>query len=182
MASDPEQTDLTPDFKQVLSSCLSSHGEYSILSPWREKKRFNFFFCFTAFPFNCKALTGSGQAWQGHLSLLTFLNQFPRKCLFMCTWKEADLWSETGMTQRRPVIFSELFLWQAELSGKTEPMLWAYTFSLVWPNMDNDLAKTGRFLSGLLPLWVSPSVRRREVSGHESHSCSVTFRGSFSVL
>lgn len=56
---------------------------------------------------------GSGHFWQGHLSLLTFLTQFPRKLLFMCTWKqEADLRGGNWMTQRRlplgPAVQAEL--------------------------------------------------------------------------
>lgn len=55
------------------------------------------------YPFNCKALMGSGPFWQGHLPLLTFLTQFPRKLLFMCTWSRRQIpWEgETGVTQGR---------------------------------------------------------------------------------
>lgn len=44
-----------------------------------------------------------GLFWQGHMSVLTFLTQFPRKPLFMCTWKQqADSAGGTGLTQRWP--------------------------------------------------------------------------------
>lgn len=36
-------------------------------------------FCITAYPFNCKALMGSGHFWHGRWFLLTFLTQFPWK-------------------------------------------------------------------------------------------------------
>lgn len=42
----------------------------------------------TEYPFNCKALTWSGHFWHGRSSQLTFLTQFPRKPVFICTWKQ----------------------------------------------------------------------------------------------
>lgn len=82
----------------TVNSChrFKQQTRRSIFPLLKKKKQQHFdIFCITAYPFNCKALMGSGQSWQGHLSLLTFLTQFPRKCLFMCTWKqEADMWGK----------------------------------------------------------------------------------------
>lgn len=52
----------------------------------------------TEYPFNCKALTWSGHFWRGRSSLLTFLTQFPRKPVFLCTWKQ----EREELTQRCP--------------------------------------------------------------------------------
>lgn len=49
-------------------------------------------------PFICEALMGRGQSWQGHLSLLVFLNHFPRILLFMWIREQAtDMWQMSAV-------------------------------------------------------------------------------------
>lgn len=137
-------------------------------------------------PFNCKALTGSGQLWQGHWFLLTFLTELPRKLLLMYTWKQgADMWGgKTGMTQKCPLfghvsvaVNTMVITGWARVPGQprismdlknTELMLITHKLGQLWPNMDNDFALFWPLLSELLPQWVSPSARQREVNSPET--------------
>lgn len=149
--TDPNnKQDMTADFTQRVSS---HEGWIDSVALFLFKETRFLHFCTMKRPFNCEALMGSGLFWQGHLSLLTFLTQFPRTLLFMCTWKqEADMWGGNWMTQRRlqfGPIPAPLWRWSllAELSPEqpghkknTELMLSARKFSELWPNMDNDFA------------------------------------------
>lgn len=97
-------------------------------------------FCITAYPFNCKALMGSGHFWHGRWFLLTFLTQFPWKSLFMYLGTGGEIWE---LTQRFPAVWS---LWGCFMAGKTaEGQLRFkvniyYPVSQLWPNMDHDFA------------------------------------------
>lgn len=150
-ATDPNnKQDMTVDFTQRVSS---HEGWTDSVALFLFKETRFLHFCTVKRPFNCKALMGSGHFWQGHLSVLTFLTQFPRTLLFMCTWKqEADMWGGNWMTQRRlqfgPVP-APLFMtaiagwarpWTAGTQKNTELMASSHKFSELLPNMDNDFA------------------------------------------